>query len=746
MRARLLHFVTTLDRGGAENALLDLLPRLDPDRFEMRVAWLKGAGELAPEFEERGVATVGLGMRSAFDVGVLLRAARLARQWRPHLVHTHLFKADVAGAHAADSARARLVSTKHNEDPQLRWPGVRTLARRVARQADAVVAISEAVRRHVTGNLDLAENDVKLIRYGIDLAEMDARPDAPDLRSEIGAPPGTPLLVFAGRLVPQKALEVLISSMVRIRQQVPAVRLAIVGRGPQETEMRERVRALDLEPHVRFLGFRPDAPSLMRQADLLVLPSRWEGLGLVLLEAMAARCPVVASRIGAIPEVVDDGRTGRLVPPEDPDTLADTVLGLLADPARRESMAAAGRERLRERFSLGTQIAATEALYEGLLDRPKVRARPRRKTRVMLVSRPGTGGAGRHIQLLAETLDLDKFELHAAVSSLEEASFPETLRRAGARVELLDLDRPVRPRADLRALLKLIGIVRRVRPDVLHAHASKAGVLARLAGGLLGVPTAYVPHGYAFGYTGDGLSGGIHYRLIERACRAFTDALLCVSPAECQTAWRHRLASRDRTHLVPNAVDPAEYRRLPDRALVRERLGLPPDARVALMVARLAEPKDPLTFVRAGAFLPLGPPAPRMLLVGDGPLLEPCLELALESGLGDTLVCPGPIHDMPALLSAADVLVLSTNYEGLPYVLLEGLAAGLPVVASDVPGCRPLLAGGRGHLVPTGDAPAMGRAIEEAFTEPRGPSRLPPGYDLESWIEQIESIYENLRG
>jgi glycosyltransferase involved in cell wall biosynthesis len=162
------------------------------------------------------------------------------------------------------------------------------------------------------------------------------------------------------------------------------------------------------------------------------------------------------------------------------------------------------------------------------------------------------------------------------------------------------------------------------------------------------------------------------------------------------------------------------------------------------MVARLAPPKDPLTFVRAGAFLPLGPQPPRLLLVGDGPLLEACLDLALESGLGDTLVCPGAIPDMPALLAAADALVLSTEYEGLPYVLLEGLAAGIPVVATDVPGCRPLLADGRGRRVPPRDAPALARAIEEAFAEERGESRLPPGYDLKTWIERIEGILEGL--
>jgi glycosyltransferase involved in cell wall biosynthesis len=741
MTIRVLHFITTLDRGGAENALLDLLPRLNRDRVRTAIAWLKGPGELAPEFERRGIPTVPLGMRGLWDARVLVGAAALARRLKPDIVHTHLFKADVAGAFAAKSARAGLVSTKHNEDPQLRIPVVRGIAARLARSADAVVAVSDAVGRHVRSRLALHRDHVRTVRYGLDLDEIDAHPDAPDLRAELGMAPGQPLVLFAGRLVPQKALEVLITAVARIREAVPDMRVAVAGRGPLEQKMRDRVRALGLDDTIIFLGFRPDAPRLMRQADLFVLPSRWEGLGLVLLEAMAARCPVVASWVGAIPEVVADRETGRLVPPDDPDALADAMLTLLRDPAERRRMGEAGRRRVRERFALETEVARIEALYGEIAGRlPEKRPRrPARRTRVLLVSRPGTGGAARHVQLLAETLDLDRFDLHAAVSSREDPLFPGLLHEAGASVEVLDMRREIAPLDDLRAFFRLLRLIRKTKPDLLHAHASKAGVLCRLAGALTGIPAVYSPHGYAFGYV-----GGTMYRWAERALRPFTDGVICVSRAERATARRYRLASRTRVHLVPNAVDPDEFADLPDRAATRARLGIPADALVALMVARLAPPKDPLTFIKAGAFLPLGPQPPRLLLVGDGPLRAACLDFALETDLGDTLVCPGSVNDMPALLSAADVLVLSTGFEGLPYVLLEGLAAGLPVVASDVPGCRDLLAGGRGRLVPPGNAPLLGEAIEAAFSEGRGPSRLPPGYDLTSWITRIEEIYDSV--
>jgi len=155
--------------------------------------------------------------------------------------------------------------------------------------------------------------------------------------------------------------------MPKIVQQFPSTRLLLVGEGPLRGDLQRLTKALDLERHVIFTGLRTDVPRLLQAVDVFVLPSLWEGFGLVLLEAMVAGRPIVASSVGAIPEIVLDAETGLLVPPRQPDSLAGAILALLENPAWAARMGAAGRKRVEAKFSLDTIVAQWDALYEDLL-------------------------------------------------------------------------------------------------------------------------------------------------------------------------------------------------------------------------------------------------------------------------------------------------------------------------------------------------------------------------------------------
>jgi glycosyltransferase involved in cell wall biosynthesis len=368
---RVLHIVTTLDIGGAEAQIRDVVTRLDRSRFEPAVAWLKGAGEMAPEFEAAGIPAVDLSMES-----MLYRpgpAIQLMRRLRPHLVHTHLGKADVVGAVTARSTGVPvLVSTKHNEDAYLRYPPVGAVAHGIARMADRVVVISDAVGRFLRRKLRLPESHLRRIRYGYPANGRRAGTDplaSVELKRELGLEPRATLVTCVARLTKQKGLFDLLRAMSRLREAAPDARLLIVGRGELNAKLRGVVSLLGLESVVRFLGFRRDIRRLLSASDLLVLPSHWEGFGLVLLEAMAVGIPVVGTRVGAIPEVVADGETGLLVPPRDPDALATGLVRLLRHPDTAAEMGLAGRRRLAVEFGMKKAVAAHEDLYAELLGR-----------------------------------------------------------------------------------------------------------------------------------------------------------------------------------------------------------------------------------------------------------------------------------------------------------------------------------------------------------------------------------------
>jgi glycosyltransferase involved in cell wall biosynthesis len=359
------HLITTLDRGGAEKALLHLVRAFAATgRWQQRVAWLKGEGELAGEFAAAGVAAKRFSRRD------------LARA-RPDVLHTHLFKADVAGAEIAGRrrrGRTVLVSTKHNEDRYLAGRSIRaatwrTLARRAMRRADAVVAISSGVRTFFTETFGDSAAAMHVIPYGLPAPRAVGREEIAAFRARCGVPDGAALVLQVGRLDAQKDPAAAIRAMPRVTAHRDA-RLVLLGRGPMEDELRALAAATP-GSNVVFAGFAADPAPAFAAADVVVLASKWEGLGLALVEAAQHGRPVVASRVGGIPEVVDDGATGLLDPPGDEAALGDAVLRLLTDDGLRRRMGAAARDRAARRFSVERYAKDVEGLYVRLLaERP----------------------------------------------------------------------------------------------------------------------------------------------------------------------------------------------------------------------------------------------------------------------------------------------------------------------------------------------------------------------------------------
>ncbi|MBI4618167.1 MAG: glycosyltransferase [Planctomycetes bacterium] len=366
-RIRVRHVITTLDVGGAENHLLRLVSGFDPARFETRIAYLKGAGTLADAFRAAGAGVDYWPLAGPVDpVRLVQMAWRLAAE-RPDVVHTHLFKGDFHGGIAAWLAGVpAIISTKHNEDPELLHPVFGPLGRLVLALDGAVVAISRSVARHVLATSLPDRRKIRVIHYGIDPPGPEARPNGA-FRREMDLAEGTPLVVLVGRLEPQKDIGTFLDAAARVRALRPDVRFAIVGRGAEEGRLRERARELGLEEAVRFAGFRPDAAAILGEADAVALTSRWEGFGLVLVEAMSRRRPVVATAVGPVPEVVGDAAL--LAPPGDPAAVADRLLAVLSDKRLAARLGQAGEARVRERFSADRMIAETVRLYVELLSK-----------------------------------------------------------------------------------------------------------------------------------------------------------------------------------------------------------------------------------------------------------------------------------------------------------------------------------------------------------------------------------------
>ena len=359
---RVVHLMKVTGVAGAEQHLLRLLPALRARNVDARFVGLDVEGtdaeRLYAAFAAAGVPCEHVRCTSDVNPRMARDVVRTVRALRPDLLHTHLVHGDVYGAIAARLTGVPFVSTRHNDDRYQLGP-FRYIDRAFAADARKLIAISDAVRRFLVG-AGLPAGKFETIHYGLD--------EMPSLPSEVtpgdaGVAPGAPLVLAIGRLIAQKDHATLLRGFAATRANHPEAMLAILGDGPLAAQTRSLTAELGLERAVVLPG-RVETRDWLERADVFAHTSRWEGFGIVLLEAMLAGLPIVASRVSAVPEIVVDGETGSLVEPGDDAAVAAALGGLLADTARARALGEAGLARARTEFSVERMTDATIGVYD----------------------------------------------------------------------------------------------------------------------------------------------------------------------------------------------------------------------------------------------------------------------------------------------------------------------------------------------------------------------------------------------
>jgi len=385
-RLRVLQVIGRLNMGGpAHVAALLSGRRFDPDRYEaLLVHGSLAAGEasLADLAEEEGarmrfLADLQQPVSPRRDSRALLKLVRLVRAFRPHVVHTHTAKAGFLGRQAALAVRPRpaIVHTYHGHVLEGYFGRAKSglylrAERALARVSDRLTGVSQAtvddlVRLRVA---PLAKFSV--LPLGLDLEPLTQLDEVTRRRSrrELGIGAGEVLLIFVGRVVPIKRLDVLLEALALASGSPPRLRLALVGDGEERPALERKAAELGIAESVRFLGYRRELRSLFAAADVAVLSSDNEGTPVSLIEAAAAGLPAVATDAGGVREVVGE-ETGTLVPRGDPRALAEALLAMAGDPERRRSCGHAARRHAVGRYDAARLLADVDALYCELLGR-----------------------------------------------------------------------------------------------------------------------------------------------------------------------------------------------------------------------------------------------------------------------------------------------------------------------------------------------------------------------------------------
>jgi glycosyltransferase involved in cell wall biosynthesis len=374
-RPRILHVLPFAVRGGAEEHALSILAALADNGFE---PWLAAPSallaQMAPELNAAGVRRFSVRHCSPLAVGEVLRFARFLRQEQIALVHSHMFPASLFASPLAHlSGRCAVVETFHLREVWREPKPLKAsfwLDRQVARFVDRYIAVSRGAERHLVQNKRIAQSKVTTIYNGRDLKRF--RPpsahDREHARRELAVADAQVLLVV-GRLEPQKGHIYLIEAMRELVQKWPRLVALLAGVGSLQSELETQCYAAGLAGKIRFLGQRKDPERLLAAADIVVLPSLYEGLPLVAIEALAMQRPMVGSDIEGTREIVIHGETGILVPPAHSAALAQGIEELLASPGRAAEFAMRGRALVERNFDVRQQIAHTMCVYDQLMRR-----------------------------------------------------------------------------------------------------------------------------------------------------------------------------------------------------------------------------------------------------------------------------------------------------------------------------------------------------------------------------------------
>jgi len=371
-KLRIMEMIDKPSLGGGQTALLLLAANLDPHRFEVVIA-SGGDGPLGEEARRKGIAyaPVSLGKRLSFEP--VKEIARILDRRKIDLLHTH---GGIAGLYGRSAARRAgtpaVVHTLHGihylhyRNPLLRRLYI-LLERRYSRTTDRLILVCRSDLRQAQKHRLAPDEKMTVILNGTEIRSDIGANEIIRRRDEWGWPPGVPIVGTVARLHRQKGVINLLRAAPRILGAFPEARIAVVGEGPQGNRLRREAARRGLKSRFVFLGERKDAVPVLSLFDIFVLPSLWEGLPFVLVEAAALGKPIIATAVDGVPEVIENGKTGLLIPPGDPGALAEAALRLLGDNEEACRLAEAARALVPPRFPLRRMVEQTQNLYLDVL-------------------------------------------------------------------------------------------------------------------------------------------------------------------------------------------------------------------------------------------------------------------------------------------------------------------------------------------------------------------------------------------
>ena len=376
-KIRLLHLIDQLGDAGAETLLYNFATGMDWSRFDLHVCALRpwSPPQIVPALRALGCTVTELDQHHAYDLPILLALIRYVRHHQINLIHTHLLASDVMGRLVGQITGVPVVSTIHNgrvdleREPRHRQWMERWSARLWSRR---LIVVSALLRDEIVDWFGLPRRRVVVIPNAANTSRFQPQPgfDPQPIKQELLGGDYR-MVANVARLVPQKAQQFLIEAAAQLADTHPDVRYVLVGGGPLGDEMLALADRLGIAGRIIVTGIRSDVPAILAASDVFVLSSLWEGMPISLLEAMTAGCPAVATDVGGVGQLLQQGVTGLLVPPADAAALAAAIRECLDNPSAAQRRASAAARQIAQHYTLTAMVRKWEAVYLHELQRPR---------------------------------------------------------------------------------------------------------------------------------------------------------------------------------------------------------------------------------------------------------------------------------------------------------------------------------------------------------------------------------------
>ncbi|HOX54459.1 MAG: glycosyltransferase [Candidatus Omnitrophica bacterium] len=737
-KINVLHIVEDLSIGGVEELLRIIAMGLNREKYNVYVCCIEEGGQTAKELMEAGIKVDILGMKSYHNLFNILRLKKYIKERKIDIIHSHMYFANTFGRIAALLAGTPvLISTSYSTYYEFKRRNI-LMINFLSKFTDRIIAASNSIKEFAVKQQRIPADKFQVIYDCASTDKFSKHVDSFAVKRALGIDSDYQVVGCVARLNEVKGHAYLIRAAKEVLKNNPRIKFLLVGDGPLRQELEQLSVQLGIKDNVIFVGSRRDIPEMLAAMDIFVLPSALrEGCPLSILEAMAMSKPVVASRLGGIPEEIEDGKSGILVPPKDSAALADAIIKLLSDKNLSVTMGKAGRKIFEEKFSKEVMLNKLESLYDEL-------AAKKLTKRILYVDIHGDIWGGGQLSFLSILELIDKTSLKPIVVLPYEGDLSKRIREMGIEVCVIPFGsiKTTNIFVNLFSIFRFYALIKKRKINLIHINALRPMFYTGLAAKIAGVPVIWHARDLKAN------------RWIDRILSNLARHIIAISKIVAgRFPWYEN--NPDRLSIIYNGIDTGKLSPRPRDSRVLHEFHIEEDEAVVGTIGHLEPRKGQDIFLQAASNVLLKFPNSKFVLVGkdmkNGEKYKSDLEYLITwLKIEDKVVFAGVRKDIAEVISIMDLFICPFKDEAFGRVVIEAMAMAKPVIGYRSGALPELIEDGKsGILVDPDRADCLADAIIELLGDrdkamkfgEAGRKIVQDKFDVKTTVNRIEEVY-----